>query len=94
MTFDSDGDAMEYNSQPYSVNCEKCCQPGERMIAYCGPEQRNQNYDVPVARTRRFGRILWKPKSQDSRECPLDGEHFHLYCTHCQFKWTEPLPDA
>jgi hypothetical protein len=74
MTFDSGGDAMEYNSQPYSVNCEKCRQPGERIIVYCGPDQRNLNYD--------------------DQPCQLDGEHFHLYCTHCQFKWIEPLPDA
>ena len=90
-------DAMDYVAQPGAVNCAKCRQHGERNVAYCGPEQRRQEdywdgYGANPTVTRRF--LLWHIKrrpTEDRKPCKVEGEHFHLWCQHCQFKWTEPL---
>jgi hypothetical protein len=92
-------DAMTFNGVQVAVTCRKCRQTGERIVAYCGPTQRAWNYDdvppTPATVNRiRFGRFIWRAKEKDSsnRQCQMSGEHFHLHCTHCQFKWTEALP--
>ncbi len=90
-------DAMEFKGVQVSLTCVKCRQTGERVVQYCGPTQRAWNYeDVPTPATAnriRFGRFIWraKEKNSDTKQCQLDGEHFHLHCQYCQFKWTEPL---
>lgn len=90
-------DAMTYNGQQVALTCVKCRQTGERIVVYCGPTQRAWNYDdvpSPAAGNRiRFGRFIWRAKEQslENKQCQLDGEHFHLHCTHCQYKWIEPL---
>ncbi len=90
-------DAMEFKGQQVAVTCSKCHQTGERVQQYCGPNQRAWNYDdipTPVTVNRiRFGRFIWRAKddSHDTKQCQLDGEHFHMHCQHCQYKWTEPL---
>ncbi len=87
-------DAMEYSGQQVAVTCEKCRQVGERLPQYCGPKQRFHDYDAvpePI-QVLRFGRLFYKPKGKsDDNRCKLEGEHFHLHCTHCQFKWIDPL---
>lgn len=90
------GDEMEFKGVQVSLTCVKCHQTGERILGYCGPEQRAWNYeDVPTPHVpaRRWGRLIWKAKQKvdPTKQCQLDGEHFHLHCTHCQYKWTEPL---
>ncbi len=94
--WDGDGeDAMQYNGVQVALTCVKCRQTGERLVLYCGPEQRAFNYDdvpTPHVPARRWGRFIWKAKQPKlDQQCKLDGEHFHLHCTHCQYKWTEPL---
>ncbi len=90
-------DAMEYKGNSVAVTCGKCHQTGERVQQYCGPDQRAWNYDdVPATATAnriRFGRFIWRAKetSTNNKQCQLDGEHFHLHCQHCQYKWTEPM---
>lgn len=99
--WDGDGeDAMTFNGQQVALTCVKCRQTGERIVAYCGPTQRTYNYeDVPSPTTAnriRFGRFIWrgKDKDGDTKQCQMDGEHFHLHCTHCQYKWTESLTEV
>ncbi len=94
--WDGDGeDAMTFNGQQVAVTCVKCRQVGERLPQYCGPQQRFHDYDAvpdPAIRVRRFGRLFYRPKGKPKDDrCKMSGEHFHLHCQHCQFKWTEPL---
>lgn len=93
-------DSMDYVAQPVSVNCVKCHQHGERNVAYCGSEQRRtedhwDSYGSSPQETHNFLWWTFTRKHQDTRKpCKVEGEHFHLYCQHCQFRWTEPLPTA
>lgn len=98
MIFDDD-DTMEAHFNEVAVKCVKCNQHGERSNSFCGPGQRYDDgwWENPLgpgkasAYIRLFGWSLRHDKSEHTRYCQIAGEHFHLSCQHCRYRWTEPI---
>ncbi len=90
-----ENDEMIVTHARSTMNCEKCLNVSERMMIYCGPNQRISTGIDPWGAVLTDAEIQGLEEDLQNKFCDgIPDEHFHLACPVCHYRWIEDLEDA